>query len=123
MSLADQLGKAMGVPGAAQEDPKESGRPGRGEPASLGIGQHVEIRTKAGELVAVGDITELSPETMTVTVMDRASGSDLGIQVDPNLYDIWVREYDAPGDAPTPAKKPKLSVNPRQPGAYTGGRF
>jgi hypothetical protein len=122
MSLADQLSQALGS-GSSQEDPKQGGRPGRGEKVSLGVGQHVEIRTKAGELVAVGDVQELAPETRTVTIMDRSSGADLSIEVDPSVYDIWVKEYEVPGGAPTPAKKPKLNANPRQPGAHTGGRF
>lgn len=121
MTWSSQLADA--AEGEPQEDPRETGSPGRGERVPLGIGQHVEVRTKAGELVAVGSIQELAPETGVVRIADRGSGADAHIEVDPARYDIWVRELEVVGDAPTPAERPKLNANPRKPGVHTGGRF
>lgn len=128
MSLARELLEAL-------DDEKPEGTSGEidqgedhdiareGERIPLATGQQVEIRTKLGALVATGYIAELSQETNTVRVRDQGSGADLFIDVNLDLYEVWVREVEIPGDAPTPAKQPKLSGNPRKPGAYTGGTF
>jgi len=128
MTWSDQLAEAMGPVADGGDGPEErtndaTDKPGRGEKVPLGLGQHVEVRTKAGELVAVGSIQELSPETRVVRIVDTASGADMHVEVDPTMYDIWVREVDVVGAAPTPGKQAKLTGNPRKPGIHTGGRF
>ena len=123
MTWSTQLAEAAEASDPNEKDPQEGGTPGRGEKTPLGIGQHIEVRTKSGELVATGDIVDLAPETKTVSIIDRESGADLNMEIDPSVYDIWVKEYDAPGDAPNPSEKPKLNVNPRKPGVHSGGRF
>lgn len=110
MKLSEALDDALA-------DDGDSGR------IALGIGQRVEVRTKAGELVAVGEIQEIAPATHTVRIADRDSGSDMQLVVDPDMYDVWVVDMDIVGDAPTPSVKPTLGVKPSRPGAYTGGRF
>lgn len=95
----------------------------KGSRVPLGVGQNVEVRTKSGELVAVGSVQELVPKIRAVRIADQQSGSDLQIELDPEMYDVWVVPTPVVGDAPTPTESPGLSVNPHRPGAYTGGRF
>ena len=111
MRLAEELADAM------EDDDVD------GDRVALGIGQRVEVRTKRGELVAVGQIQELAMATHTIRIADRDSGSDMQLDVDPDVYDVWVVSLDVVGDAPTPGVRPTLGVKPSRPGAYTGGRF
>lgn len=89
----------------------------------LAVGQQVEVRTKRGDLVASGYISELNAETRVARVIDRGSGTDLQLDVSPEMYDIWLMDQEPTGQAPTSAKQPRLSVHSKLPGAYVGGRF
>lgn len=94
------------------------------EKVPLMLGQRVEVRSRStGAVTATGYIQELNQETNTARVMDQGSGSDNAIDVDLDLYELWVSEPEIPGTAPTPSKQPKLNANPRKPGAHTGGTF
>jgi hypothetical protein len=109
MSLAEQLDKALQEP--------EDKVPREGERVRLGIGQFVEVRTREGDLVITGTIQELSPVTHTIRVADTGSGADVQVDVDPDVYDIWVTDMPVPGGAPTPSKQPDLNI-----GAFTPGK-
>jgi hypothetical protein len=111
MSVAQQLADALNEP--LPKDP---------EPVRLGIGQFVEVRTHKGKLVVTGTIQALDPNTKTVRVVDRGSGSDLQVDVDPRMYDVWVRDVLVPGGAPAPSQQPALSVGGSTPGAFTLGK-
>ena len=92
------------------------------ERVRLGVGQFVEVRTRDGDLVAQGSIQTLDPVTKVVTVMDRGSGSDLLVDVDPSRYDIWVQGMSVPGAAPTLGKQPEIGARGSTPGAFTLGK-
>lgn len=128
--------------GALHEDEEDEGEPeGQVDGANeqevpegasrvqLAVGQHVEVRTRegdgrrGGDLIATGYISELNTETRVVRIVDRGSGTDLQIDADPEMYDIWLQDREVTGKAPTPAKKPRSSANPRRPGAYVGGQI
>jgi len=113
-SLAEQLDRAMQEPESETSEDTERVR--------LGIGQFVEVRTREGELVITGTIKELSPLTRTVRIADTGSGSDVQIDVDPQLYDIWVKDWDVVGDAPTPSKQPGFNARGSTPGVFTLGK-
>ena len=133
-SFSDQLRRALCE---AEEEPQEGEGQQQGqvdasadnevpEGASrvpLAVGQQVEVRTKKGDLIATGYISELNTETRVARVIDRGSGTDLQLDVTPDLYDIWLMDPEPTGLAPTPAKPARLSVHSKLPGAYTGGRF
>ena len=133
-SFSDQLRRALCE---AEEEPQEGEGQQQGqvdasadnevpEGASrvpLAVGQQVEVRTKKGDLIATGYISELNTETRVARVIDRGSGTDLQLDVTPDLYDIWLMDQEPTGQAPTPAKQPRLAVHSKLPGAYTGGRF
>lgn len=88
-----------------------------------GAGQEVEVRTRAGALVVRGTVLGVSDETRSLMIVDRASGTDLQIELDPRMYDVRPIPREAPGDAPSPGIQPSLSIAPSRPGPYTGGRF
>lgn len=94
------------------------------EVVRLQLGQSVEVRTRSGSLVAVGSIMELNVETGVVRVADRESGSDMQVDVDTQLYDVWVLDrndnYGDPDETPVVGH---LAVHSKKPGAYGGGRF
>lgn len=92
------------------------------EKVPLRVGQRVEVRTHDGELVATGCIQELDPKTKVVRVTDQGSGADLQIDVDPDLYEIWVKDLPVPGSAPSPSKQPAFAVSGSKPGAFTIGK-
>lgn len=90
----------------------------------LQLGQNVEVRTRSGSLVAVGCIMELNVETGVVRVADRESGSDMQVDVDTDLYDVWVIDGEANrGDPDETPIAGKLAVHSKKSGAYAGGRF
>jgi len=107
MRLADQLASAVI----------------EGRRLPFGAGQEVEVRTHAGALVMRGEVLGVSDETRSVMVVDRASGSDMMAELDPDMYDIRIAPREAPGDAPSPGEQPSLSILPSRPGPYTGGRW
>lgn len=93
------------------------------ERVRLGVGQFVEVRTREGDLVIQGVIQSLDPVTKIVRVVDRGSGSDLQVDVDPSRYDIWVQGMQVPGTAPTPGKQAAIdNVRGSTPGAFTLGK-
>jgi len=114
MSLAEQLARAVWEP----QEPL----PKNAEKVRLGIGQFVEVRTRAGELVITGTIQQLNPRTHTIRVADLGSGSDVQVDVDPRMYDVWVRDVQIPGGAPTPSRQPELNLRGANPGAATLGK-
>jgi hypothetical protein len=92
-------------------------------PDDLAVGQEVEVRTKSGQPVASGVVLGLSPQTRTIMIMDRRSGTDLQIELDPKMYKVRPIVRDVPGGAPMPGEQPSLSILPSRPGAYGGGRW
>lgn len=108
------------------QEPQELEFPDEADRTLLRVGQQVEVRTKEGEFIAVGHISELDKDTGYARVVDNSSGTDLNVDVDPEFYDMWLTGEGA--DEPERKDDPRggknsLSVNPRKPGAYTGGRF
>jgi hypothetical protein len=79
-------------------------------------GQEVEIRTRAGALVARGVVLGVSDETRSVMIMDRASGTDLQIELDPKMYDIRKMTRGGSADVPSLGIQPSLSSAPSRPG-------
>lgn len=134
-SLVEDFARALQEQPQGEEEP-EDGQQGQVDAAAeteapegatrvpLAVGQQVEVRTRrTGELIATGYISELDTETRVARVIDRGSGTDLQLDVDPDMYDIWLQDEGPTGTAPTPAKQPRLSVHSKLPGAYVGGRF
>jgi hypothetical protein len=93
-----------------------------GERVPLYLGQAVVVRTKAGERVIEGHIEEMLPETGVVRVRDRSAGTDVQVDLDPEVYDLWIKEVEPEGRAPSPAEA-TIYVRSSRPGAYSGGRF
>lgn len=120
--FSEQLYQAM----FEDQEPRELEFPGEADRTLLRVGQQVEVRTKDGEFIAIGHISELDQDTGFARVVDNSSGTDLNVDVDPELYDVWLTGDGA--DEPetkddSRAGRNSLSVNPRKPGAYTGGKF
>jgi hypothetical protein len=93
------------------------------ERVRLGVGQPVEVRTREGDLVIQGTIQSLDPVTKTVQVVDRGSGADLLVDVDPSRYNIWVQGMQVPGTAPKPGKQAAIdNVRGSTPGVFTLGK-
>lgn len=109
------------TPGGDQPPQQDSPRGGR-DRVILALGQDVEVRTTEGQLVVAGTIQELNQETGSVRVVDRSSGTDNQVDVDPELYEIWVNPHDALGTGGKGTPEATPSVNPRKRGAYDGGR-
>lgn len=99
------------------------GAPGERERVPLAVGQKVEVRTPEGQLIVGGVIHELSVETGSVRVVDAMSGTDHQVDVDPDLYEVWVMPVAVPGDAGGGRPEKAPAVNPHRRGAYDGGRF
>jgi hypothetical protein len=113
-SLAKQLAEAVREP---EEETSEDS-----ERVRLDLGQFVEVWTRSGKLVITGTIQELSPRTRTVRVADTGSGTDVQIDVDPDMYEVWVMDMIVPGEAPTPSKQPETNLRGTNPGAATLGK-
>lgn len=106
MSFADQL--------------QEAAEEGDGKVA-LTPGMKVEIRRPGDkDLIVVGFIETVDATTRTVRVRDRASGTDMGVDVDVDRYEVYVLDQDITGKAPSPSS-PSLYMRPSKPGAFTGG--
>lgn len=90
-------------------------------PIALMPGMKVEVRRQSdGDFIIAGFIETVVPATRTVRVRDRASGTDLGVDVDVDRYDIFVLDQDITGKAPFP-RSTTLYLRPSKPGAFTGG--
>lgn len=99
--------------------PHHGERMGAAEPVGLQLGANVIVRTKAGVQVAEGWIEEVLGEARVVRVRDQSSGTDFQIDVDPDRYDIWVKDTGVMGDAPRPEQKTNYT-RPSRPGPHKG---
>jgi len=88
---------------------------------SYAAGQEVEVRTRSGALVASGVVLGVSDETRSVMIMDRSSGTDLQIELDPRMYDIRKMTRGGPAGVQSPGTQSSLSVAPSRPGTNSGG--
>lgn len=60
------------------------------EKVVLHPGLRVKVKTKAGELVTQGDITDVDVDVGFVRIANTEDGADLRVDVDPKHYVIWV---------------------------------
>ena len=130
-SLATRLAEAIEDPRPDPADNEEPEAPEddagkrpteEGGRVRLAVGQHVIVRTDYGEKVTEGDIEEVFLKAQAIRIRDRSSGTDIHMDIDPAIYEVWVQDPDIPGDAPYPASR-TLYLRPSRPGIYTGGRY
>lgn len=83
---------------------------------ALHPGLMVKVRTKGGELVTRGRITQVDPEVNVVTVANEDAGADLRVDVDPKHYVIWV---EPPGEqVPRLPQEVTMYVRATRPGVH-----
>jgi len=92
------------------------------EKIALTPGQLVTVRTRHGKKLAQGRIVEVDEFLGIVRVTDDSSGADLQIDVNPELYEIWVKP-PPDTDVVRLGRIKTLYVRPSFPGIYMGGRW
>lgn len=55
------------------------------------VGQYVTVRTEGGEAVAEGYVDVVDPERNLVRIRNTDDGTDVNIDVDATLYQLWVK--------------------------------
>lgn len=66
---------------------------GSGE-VQIRIGHCVVVMTHDGHRVGEGSVESISDDGKYVRVRDKSAGSDLQIDVDPSLYELWVLDSE-----------------------------
>lgn len=93
------------------------------ERVALSPGQTVEVRTRRGDVVASGTIQEVNRLTRTVRVTDSGSGADLQIDVNPDVYDVWVIPARPFGGKPNVPERNQDFIRPALGGPFSASRF
>lgn len=119
MKLSEQLFQAL----FEDQEPLELEFADDADRVQLRIGQQVEVRTKEGEFLAIGYISELNQDTGFARVVDNGSGTDNHIDVDPDLYDMWLVGDDVEPEIKDDPKSRDSKSTMGQRGSYTTGKM
>ena len=79
------------------------------------------VKTKNGQIVVKGRITEIDKNLGVVRITDASSGTSVQIDVDIDRYDIWIK---MPGE--NQKRNPQahaVNIRPSQPGIYYSPRL